>query len=43
LNSRFCADIGQGRNGKSGLINIDKNGANKAGAKQFDHDNNRHL
>ena len=32
-----------GRNGKPGLINIDKSGANKAGIKQFNHDNNRRV
>jgi len=32
-----------GRNDKLGLINIDKSGANKAGIKQFNHDNNRRL
>ncbi|PCJ38645.1 MAG: IS6 family transposase [Moraxellaceae bacterium] len=32
-----------GRNGKPGLINIDKSGANKAGIKQFNSDNNRRV
>jgi len=32
-----------GRNGKPGLINIDKSGANKAGIKQFNCDNNRRV
>jgi len=32
-----------GRNGKPGLINIDKSGANKAGIKQFNHDNNKRV
>ncbi len=32
-----------GRNSKPGLINIDKSGANKAGIKQFNHDNNRRV
>ena len=30
-----------GRNGKPGLVNIDKSGANKAGLNQFNKDNNR--
>ncbi|OUR97535.1 hypothetical protein A9Q81_12695 [Gammaproteobacteria bacterium 42_54_T18] len=30
-----------GRNGKPGLINIDKSGANKAGINQFNDDNHR--
>jgi len=32
-----------GRNGKPSLINIDKSGANKAGIKQFNRDNNRRV
>lgn len=32
-----------GRNGKPGLINIDKSGANKAGVKQFNSDSNRRV
>jgi len=32
-----------GRNGKPGLINIDKSGANKASIKQFNPDNNRRV
>ena len=32
-----------GSNGKPGLINIDKSGANKACIKQFNCDNNRHV
>ncbi|MFT5548137.1 MAG: putative transposase [Candidatus Azotimanducaceae bacterium] len=32
-----------GRNGKPGPINIDKNGANKAGIKPFNQDNNRRV
>jgi transposase-like protein len=32
-----------GRNGKPGLINIDKSGANKAGINQFNDENNRRV
>ena len=32
-----------GRNGKPGLINIDKSGANKAGIKTFNQDNNKRV
>lgn len=32
-----------GRNGKPGLINIDKSGANKAGIKQYNRDNKRRV
>lgn len=32
-----------GRNGKPGLINIDKSGANKAGINMFNQDNNRRV
>jgi len=32
-----------GRNGKPGLINIDKSGANKAGIEKFNHANNRRV
>ncbi len=32
-----------GRNGKPGLVNIDKSGANKAGINQFNTDNNRRI
>ncbi|HEB27895.1 MAG TPA: IS6 family transposase, partial [Porticoccus sp.] len=32
-----------GRNGKPGLINIDKSGANKAGINQFNNENNRRV
>ena len=32
-----------GRNGKPGLINIDKSGANKAGIKTFNQDNNKSV
>ena len=32
-----------GRNGKPGLINIDKSGANKAGIKQFNKDNKKRI
>ena len=32
-----------GRNGKPGLINIDKSGANKAGIKQFNRDFNKRI
>jgi putative transposase len=32
-----------GRNGKPGLINIDKSGANKAGINQFNSDTNRRV
>jgi len=32
-----------GRNGKPGLVNIDKSGANKAGINQFNVDNNRRV
>ena len=32
-----------GRNGKPGLINIDKSGANKAGINQYNTDNNRRI
>ena len=32
-----------GRNGKPGLINIDKSGANKAGVNQFNSDSNRRV
>ena len=31
------------RNGKPGLVNIDKSGANKAGIKQFNEDNNKRI
>ena len=32
-----------GRNGKPGLVNIDKSGANKAGINQFNIENNRRV
>ncbi len=32
-----------GKNGKPGLINIDKSGANKAGIKSFNQDNNKRI
>jgi len=32
-----------GRNGKPGLVNIDKSGANKAGINQFNKDSNRRV